>query len=241
MPPIQLVVCDMSGTTIQDNNEVQNCFAAAADRTGLKAEAADLLAMMGWSKKSVFQALWAQQLGQDHPEYAAKVEASFGLFKNILEDHYRTQPVYPTEGCLDLFEWLRSQGIKIALTTGFYREVTTIILNRLGWDQGLNPDYLGAKDSVIQISLTPSEIFNQEGRPAPFMIQKAMYRFGIVDAKSVVNIGDTPSDLASGINANCLFSFGVTNGTHTHEQLAQYPNHGLLSSLVEFKEKLMSL
>ena len=241
MPPIQLVVCDMAGTTVQDKNEVQTCFSAAADRTGLKADEADLVAMMGWSKKSVFQTLWAQQLGQDHPEYTAKVETSFDLFRDILEDHYRTQLVYPTEGCLELFEWLRSQGIKIALTTGFYREVTTIILQRLGWDQGLNADYMGTKDSVIQMSLTPSEIFNQEGRPAPFMIQKAMYRFGITDAKSVINIGDTPSDLASGINANCLFSFGVTNGTHTQEQLAQSPNHGLFGSLIEFKQKLISL
>jgi phosphoglycolate phosphatase-like HAD superfamily hydrolase len=142
---------------------------------------------------------------------------------------------------LELFAWLKSQGIKIALTTGFYREVTNIILGRLGWNQGLNSEYVGSEESIIQVSVTPSEIFNTEGRPAPYMLQKAMYKLGIVDSKTVVNIGDTPSDLEFGINGNCLYSFGVTNGTHTREQLEACPNDGLFSSLPEFQEKLGSL
>jgi phosphonatase-like hydrolase len=241
MPPIQLVVCDMAGTTVQDQQEVERCFLEAADRTGLSAKPETVISMMGWSKKLVFQTLWADQLGADHADYARQVEASYAQFKAILETHYQTQPVYPTEGCLELFAWLKDHQIKIALTTGFYREVTNIILHRLGWNQGLDRDYLGSEDSIIQASITPSEIYNSEGRPAPFMIQKAMYRLGIVDPKTVINIGDTPADLASGIHANCLFSLGITSGTHTHAQLKNYPNHGLFHSLRDVKEKLASL
>jgi phosphonatase-like hydrolase len=241
MPSIQLVVCDMAGTTVRDQQEVERCFLEAADQTGLRIERDRCNAMMGLSKKSVFQALWAEQLGDTHPEYAARVEASFTAFKHVLETHYRTQPVQPTEGCLELFGWLKHQGIAIALTTGFYREVTNIILNRLGWNQGLNQEYVGSADAVIQASITPSEIYNNEGRPAPYMIQKAMYKLGVVDAQRVINIGDTPSDLQSGINANCLYSFAVTNGTHTREQLAACPNHGLFASLAEFQQKLARL
>lgn len=241
MPTIKLAVCDMAGTTVKDDTEVEQCFFKAAEHTGLSATSEKVVAMMGLPKKLVFQTLWREQIGKDHPDYAANVETSFAAFKDLLETHYRTQPVEPTEGCLELFAWLKSQGIKIALTTGFYREVTDIILGRLGWNQGLNSEYLGSEASMIQASITPSEIFNTEGRPAPYMIQKAMYKLGIVDSKTVVNIGDTPSDLESGINANCLYSFGVTNGTHTREQLAAYPNDGLFSSLREFQEKLASL
>jgi len=201
--------------------------------------------MMGLPKKRVFQTLWQEQIGKDHPDYETNVEISFAAFKDILETHYQTQPVEPTEGCLELFAWLKSQGIKIALTTGFYREVTNIILDRLGWNQGLSRigilPVIGSDTSLIQASITPSEIFNTEGRPAPYMIQKAMYQLGIIDSKTVVTIGDTPSDLEAGINANCLYSFGVTNGTHTREQLAAYPNDGLFASLSEFQAKLVSL
>ena len=241
MTKIKLVVFDMAGTTVRDDREVEECFMQAAIKTGLKAKSERVIAMMGISKKVVFQTLWAEQIDKEDPSYESNVEKSFVEFKEILENHYRTQPVEPTEGCLELFDWLRSQQIKIALTTGFYREVTDIILNRLGWDLGLNANYIGSEDSLIQASITPSEIYKQEGRPAPYMIQKAMYLLGISDPKQVVCIGDTPSDLAAGRNAACLYTFGVTNGTHTEEQLATYPHDGLVASLSEFQTKLASI
>ena len=241
MSPIQLIVFDMAGTTVRDENEVYSCFMQAAEKTGLNATDNQIVSMMGWSKKLVFQTLWAEQIGEEHPDYQAKVEASYARFKEALENHYRTQPVQPTQGCLELFTWLKSQNIKIALNTGFYREVADIILQRLGWDQGLNSRYVGSQESIIHVSVTPSEIYNNEGRPAPYMIQKAMYLLGVKDPQTVIVIGDTPADLEAGINAHSFWSLGVTNGTHTREQLENYPNHGLLDSLDELRNKIASL
>jgi len=240
MAKIQLVVFDMAGTTVKDRGEVQACFIQAATSTGLQADVDRINSMMGWSKKQVFQTLWQEQIGRNIPEYQSKVEESFKKFKCILETHYKNQPVEPTEGCLELFEWLKDRQIKIALNTGFYRQVTDIILHHLGWNRSLNSEYIGSKESIIQASVTPSEIYNNEGRPAPFTIQKAMYRLGVKDPKTVITLGDTPADIEAGINAGCLFSFGVTNGTHTKEQLAQYPHDGLLSSLSELKDRIIS-
>ena len=138
MSSIKLVVCDMAGTTVKDEREVEQCFFEAAEKTGLQASSEKVVAMMGLPKKVVFQTLWEDQIGLEHPDYLKNVEGSFIAFKYILETHYRTQSVASTEGCLELFNWLKSQDIKIALTTGFYREVTDIILERLGWNQGLN-------------------------------------------------------------------------------------------------------
>jgi phosphonatase-like hydrolase len=241
MSQIQLVVFDMAGTTVRDDGEVERCFLDAADRTGLQATAKSVNAMMGWSKKRVFDTLWVEQIGANHPELTAHIETSFVYFKEVLEHHYRSQSIKPTEGCLEAFSWLKSRQIKIALNTGFYREVTDIILQRLGWDQGLNDQYIGSDQSVIQASVTPSEIMNYEGRPAPFMIQKAMYRLDVKNPQQVIHIGDTPTDLATGFNAHCLCSLGVINGTHTREQLAQYPNHGLLASLNELPETIQMI
>ncbi|MGF1490996.1 MAG: HAD family hydrolase [Microcoleaceae cyanobacterium] len=236
---IQLVVFDMAGTTVKDENEVEKCFIEAATATGLKAEPEKVIAMMGWTKRLVFQTLWQDQLDPDDPQLPTQIDRSYGQFKELLENHYRTQPVVPTEDCLDLFDWLKSQNIKIGLNTGFYRGVTDIILNRLGWDQGLNSDYVGTADSLIQVSVTPSEIYNNEGRPAPYMIQKAMYKLGVNNSQSVVVVGDTPSDLAAGINANCRLALAVTNGTHRREQLEQHPNHGLLETILGVKDQIL--
>lgn len=177
MSKIQLVVFDMAGTTVQDKGEVQRCFFAAIQETPLEVSAEAINSMMGWPKKLVFQTLWQQYLGESHPDYLDAVEHSFNKFKQILEAHYQTQSVQPTAGCLPVFQWLKSQAIHMALNTGFYREVTNIILERLGWRQGLDHQYVGAEAAMIQVSVTPSEIYNNEGRPAPFMIQKAMYRY----------------------------------------------------------------
>ncbi|MBD2427593.1 HAD family hydrolase [Phormidium sp. FACHB-1136] len=239
MANIKLIAFDMAGTTVKDDNEVLHCFFEAAKQTGLMAYADRVNAMMGLPKKVVFQTLWADQIGAASEDYFAKVEASYDCFRTVLEHHYRTQTVAPTEGCLALFDWLRSRSIAIALTTGFYREVTQIILHRLGWDVGLDPtSYVGSAQSTIQMSVTPSEIYGNEGRPAPFMIQKAMYRLGIDDPKTVIAIGDTPSDLASARHAGCLYACGVTNGTHTQAQLANHANDGLFHSLAHFQQQL---
>lgn len=241
MSRIQLVVFDMAGTTVKDEQEVEKCFFLAAEQTGLHATTDQIVSMMGWSKKQVFQTLWEAQLGADCPNLSAQVDASYAIFCSALEEHYQTHPVCPTEDCLALFSYLHAQGIAIALNTGFYRKVTDIILNRLGWDVGLNSEYVGGPHSIIQVSVTPSEIYNQEGRPAPYLIQKAMYKLGVKDPQTVVVIGDTPSDLAAGINAHARLSLGVTNGTHGRSQLAAYPNDGLLDSLMELKGVLVSL
>ena len=237
MKKVKMVVFDMAGTTVKDENEVEKCFVEAAESTGLKYTVEEIVSMMGWSKRLVFETLWRKNLqGAEESVIQEKVNISYQKFKEVLEHHYRTQPVLPADGTMELFAALKSAGIKIVTTTGFYREVTDIILARLGWDKGLDENYIGNADSIIDLSLSSDMVKN--GRPAPDMIFKAMEIFAITDPKQVIKIGDTPSDLQAGKNANCLYSLGVTNGTHTHAQLEQYENDGLLASLNELKKYL---
>lgn len=226
---IKLVVCDMAGTTVKDNHEVEKCFAEACKQTGLDVSDERILAVQGWSKRFVFETLWGEILGENHPDIESKIETSYSTFKNILEDHYRNNEVSPTEGCLETLSFLREQGIKIALTTGFYREVTNIILSKLGWIEGLDENYINVGGSIIDMSIASDEVEN--GRPAPDMIQKAMKQFNITNPSEVINLGDTPSDLESGKRAGVFKSFGLINGTHSQDQLAPYDNDGLLTSL----------
>lgn len=238
MDALQLIIFDMAGTTVRDAHEVEACFAQAAAATGLRASAARILAVQGQAKRAVFEQLWREQLDAATPpaELMPHVEHSYRVFREVLEAHYRTQPVLPTEGCLELFAYLKSHGIRIALTTGFYREVTDIILHRLGWDVNLDAQRRGNRYSIIDLSISSDEV--AEGRPAPLMIQKAMQVFGITDPRQVWNVGDTPSDLASGRRAGCARSLGLVNGTHTRKQLSACPNDGLLASLVELQQLL---
>ncbi|GAB2778811.1 phosphonatase-like hydrolase [Rhabdobacter roseus] len=229
---IRLVTLDMAGTTVTDQHEVEACFAEAARKTGLVVSDDRILAMQGLHKYSVFQTLWEETLGSTtHPEWQMRVDKSYKVFTEVLENHYLTHSITPTEGCPELFDFLHEQGIAIALTTGFYRKVADIILQRLGWLNGLNEQRVGSTSSRIQASVTSDEV--EKGRPHPFMIQKAMQVLGVPDPAQVINVGDTPSDIQSGRAAGCRLSVAVINGTHRADQLAPHQPDRLLDSLFD--------
>lgn len=240
MYPIRLVVFDMAGTTVQDKKEVETCFAKACEYVGLNVTEERILALQGYSKVEVFKMLWEEKIGKEHPEYNENVIYSYDYFRLILEEHYRKNEVVPTEGCLEIFDFLRKNNIKIALTTGFYRVVTNIILEKLGWLDGLEYNYVNTSGrAVIDVSIASDEV--PKGRPEPYMIQKAMKLMGVSDPYEVINIGDTPSDLKSGVRAGCRMSLGVVNGTHTRQQLTILRNDGLLDSLKDLKNIIINL
>ena len=234
-PNIEMVVFDMAGTTVQDKNEVEYCFMKAVDQTGLITNPEEINSMMGWSKLTVFETLWKKQLtGAPENEINARVNTSYSAFCEILESHYLSSEILPTEGTLEIFEFLRQKDIQIALTTGFYRKVTNIIMQRLGWDEGLDNNYAGNR--LINASISSDQV--KSGRPTPFMIFRAMELCSVNDVRKIIKIGDTPSDLGEGKNAGCFLSLGVTNGTHTAKQLEKFENDGLFENMTHFKHFL---
>ncbi|GAO42464.1 HAD family hydrolase [Flavihumibacter petaseus] len=226
MQELKLVVCDMAGTTVTDNHEVEMCFSISARKSGLDITDDEILSVQGWSKRHVFETFWERQIGGRTDEWNHQVDASYALFRNILEEHYLHHPITPTEGCLDLFSFLHEKGVTIALTTGFYRKVVDIILGKLGW----------MRDGIVDISIASDEV--AKGRPEPDMIRKAMDIAGIKDRKAVINIGDTPSDIQSGKNAGVLYSCCVTNGTHSAEQLDPFSADLTFGSMAAFRQYL---
>jgi phosphonatase-like hydrolase len=237
--PIELVVFDMAGTTVQDRHEVEMCFLEAASHTGMTVTPERVLALQGYSKIYVFELLWKEMIGEKHPDLKAFVNNSYNEFCKILENHYVTNNIFPTDGCLEIFEYLKQKDIKIALTTGFYRKVTDIILGKLGWLEGLNKQYVGNKNTIIQASIASDEVLR--GRPDPLMIHKAMSLLNVHDGMRVINVGDTPSDLKSGIRAGVRMSLGVTNGTHTRQQLSVHRNDGFLSKVSDLKQFIKNI
>ncbi len=228
----------MAGTTVRDQKEVETCFAEACKITELDVTEERILAHQGYSKIEVFRMLWKEKIGETHPDFAKNVLYSYENFTRILEEHYNSHSIFPTDHCLEIFEYLRANHIKIALTTGFYRKVTNIILNKLGWLDGLNSEYFNASGKgIIDLSIASDEV--EKGRPQPDMILKAVKTLGIGDIKNVINIGDTPSDLQSGKSAGVALSLGICNGTHTRTQLEAYPNDGLLADLSELKSHIL--
>ncbi|MEI2274298.1 HAD hydrolase-like protein [Sphingobacterium sp. ML3W] len=237
MSKIKLAIFDMAGTTVQDEREVEKCFYDAIIATNLSISSEKINSMMGWSKILVFETIWKEEIGTEHSSYQQKVQESYQYFCKVLEDHYLSYGAKSYDGVLDVFEFCRTNDIKVALTTGFYRKVTDIILGKLGWNNGLAKDYTNLEKTgshIINCSVTSSDVIN--GRPAPEMIYLAMQKCGISDTKEVINLGDTPSDLQSASSADVLFNVGSLYGSHNKEELSVLPHDRLITAPNEIIE-----
>jgi len=220
-PPIQLVVFDMAGTTVRDDDAVNTCLRDALAGAGVNARREAVNEVMGLPKPLAIAALLKASRpaqGAD-PELVNRIHADF-LGRMIR--FYQTDPrVEEMPGTAAAFRHLKQAGIKVGLDTGFSRPIVNAILARLGWSPG------GLLDTTVASDEVP------RGRPHPDLLFEAMRRTSITDVRAVAKVGDTPSDLQEGTAAGCALVVGVTNGTHTRAELEPHPHTHLIASLFE--------
>jgi phosphonatase-like hydrolase len=215
MDAIKLVIFDVAGTIVEDRSEVLGAFAEALDKHGIPHTDAELKEWKGASKLEVIRH-FVQRNG---PADEQTVAAVYADFRGGLESHYRENGVHPIAGAAGTFGWLKERGIQIATTSGFYREVSELILEMAGWR-----DIFAARVSSSDVSM---------GRPAPFMIFRAMEGAGVTSVAEVMNVGDTPLDLRAGTNAGVREVVGVLSGLHERERLQREPHTCLLASVAD--------
>lgn len=222
---IDLVVFDLAGTTIRDDDAtVLECFLAASREAEIRADRAEMNAWMGAAKKQVFQH-FSRRMGGDEATVETRAERGYQAFQRNLEERYRTGPVEALPGIERCFERLKACGVRVAASTGFYRRVVDILFARLGWDRG-----------VIDACVASDEV--PRGRPAPFMIFSAMTKLGVESVARVAKVGDTPFDLHEGRNAGVGLNVGVLSGSHDALSLGREAHAFLLASAAELPDLL---
>jgi phosphonatase-like hydrolase len=222
---IELVVFDMAGTTVNDEDSVNRCIRSALEAHGVTVTPAEVNGVMGLPKPEALAILIENTRMKD--AIGDRLETIHRDFVARSIAFYRTDPsVREIAGATRVFETLKDAGIRVALNTGFDRSITQVILDRLGW----------SRTSSIDATICSDEV--PRGRPHPDMIQSLMKRFEIVDPELVAKVGDTPVDLLEGKNAGCGLIVGVTRGTHTREQLESFPHTSLIDTVAGFPELL---
>jgi len=210
MPPsgqFQLVVFDVAGTTVLDGDAVVDCLKAALD-SHVRVSVQDVRDVMGLPKPLAIRQLLASSGSVPGDALDRTVEGAHQDFRAALIARYREGPALaPAPGALRVFATLRKAGIRVALDTGFSRDILDAVLSRLGWADGTTVDFSIASDEV------------ERGRPYPDLIHRAMALADVVDAGRVAKVGDTPVDVQEGLAAGCGLVVGVTYGTHTRGQL----------------------
>ena len=219
MSRIKLVVFDVAGTIIEDHGEVVRAFAKALTENGIPFAEDELTKWKGASKQEVIRHFVKQH--ESNGDVEQRVETTYRSFRSELKGFYMEKLV-PIAGAVQTFRWCRDHGILLATTTGFYREISGLVLNQTGWQD------------FFEANISSSDV--RQGRPAPYMIFRAMEATGVQDVKEVVNVGDTPLDLQSGSNAGVAGVVGVLTGTHSRESLQQERHTHIINSVARLPE-----
>ena len=221
---IRLTIFDVAGTIIEDHGEVLSCFATALKKNNIQASEAELHEWKGASKREVIKHFVGAKTATVEAEDL--VSRTYNDFRHLLENRYHTGGVVPIPGVEATFRWLLQRGVSIACTTGFYREVTDLILSQLGWS------------ALFHNNVCSTDV--PMGRPAPFMIFRAMENARVTDVAHVINIGDTPLDLQAGANAGVRGIIGVLTGTTKKDRLVKEQYTHILSSVAELPSVLQT-
>jgi phosphonatase-like hydrolase len=222
----QLVAFDIVGTILEDGDQVPDAFLGALRAQHVAVTATELQPWRGASKRQVLRAFLERYYEPGDPGNAGRLESAYADFRQRLEASYRDGGVTPIPGVEATFAWLREQGIQIALTTGLYRRVTDLVLQAAGWQQG-----------VVDATICSDEV--AQGRPAPYLIFRAMEATGVTDVRRVAAVGDTALDLLAGTHAGVRWVIGVLPGSgrsgggarQAIETLGMAPHTHILSSV----------
>lgn len=219
---IELVVFDIAGTTIKDNGEIASAFQCALHEFGYEVPLEKINPLMGYKKTEAIKRMLIEYEENEEKISRRLIDRIHNRFLQLMVEHYSTtDQLTSLPNAEEVFSKLRALEIKIALNTGFPKEITDVIMERTGWIRN------NTVDEVISSSEVPS------GRPSSHMIQELMKRTSVTDPKKVVKVGDTEVDVAEGRNAGCLYSIGVTTGAFRREELEHYYPSYIIDDLLE--------
>lgn len=201
MSKIKLCVFDVAGTTLEDKNIVNDAFYQSFLDYEIPVNKSEIDQVMGMSKPEAIKIILSLK-NKD----LVLVEFVHKKFIQKMINFYQNDPsVKEISGTSETFKKLKSMGIKVALDTGFSRDIMNVILERTNW----------TKNNLVDCVVCSDEVKN--GRPHPDMIQKIMSELNITNSEEIAKIGDTISDIDEGLNANCGLVAGVLTGTCSQE------------------------
>lgn len=219
--PIKMVIFDWSGTIFDYGCLAPTkVFVAIFKDKGIDITWEQARGPMGRYKKDHIRCLfewypsiskqWKEVQGRDWTEDDVE-ELYQNFIPKQLEVIHEHDDVIP--GALEVVEQLRSKGVKIGGTTGFFKAAAELY-QKIGKEKGYVPDQMFCSDDV------------PTSRPAPWMIYRNMEEENVYPPESVVKVDDSSVGMVAALNAGC-WSVGLTRtGTavgKSEEELSKLP------------------
>ncbi|HEY1875912.1 MAG TPA: HAD family hydrolase [Rhizomicrobium sp.] len=213
--PLKLVVLDIGGTLIADHGEVPDAMLGALARHGISVSPAEFSEWRGASKRGMVRHFVAREHKSD-----TLIDPIYADFTQTVTKAY--EKVQPIAGAEQALKELAAMKLILATSTGFDGPLTKSILSRLGWQH------------YFVASITSDDV--TDGRPAPYMLFRAMEAAHVDETAVVMAVGDTPLDLQAANNGGMGAAIGVYSGAATEERLRKERNSGVLPSVAELPD-----
>jgi phosphonatase-like hydrolase len=204
---IDLMVCDMAGTTVQEGGLVYKTLQLSMKEYGLDVSDEAIGPWHGAKKEAVIEH-FAREAGTPEHELENRINTIGDAFVKSIEESYfsdATTIEHIDTSLFSYFKDLQKAGVKIALDTGYPQNIQEGLVKRLGFDK------------VVDGWISSYDV--KEGRPYPYMIHRLMERLHIESTKRVCKVGDSVRDIEEGRNAGCGLVVGVLSGADSAEAL----------------------
>jgi phosphonoacetaldehyde hydrolase len=234
---VRLVIFDWAGTTVDHGCQAPLMpFVRALAARGVEIALEDARRPMGLHKKDHLRALlqlpdvsrrWRERYGSEATEN--DIDDLYRHFMQlqleVIDEFTRLMP-----GLLDVVGILRSRGIAIGASTGYFRAAAERVY-RAAAAQGYRPDHCICAEEVTA------------GRPAPWMVFRIMEALGHFPPAIVVKVGDTVPDIGEGLAAG-VWSVGVLRSSSyvgcTEEEWDALPLAEQVRRVDSCREKLLA-
>ena len=184
----RLLVSDMAGTTVQEKGIVYSALFRTIKIIKPNLQKSEITRFTGHKKSDVIKHFVLNENIISPKSIIKNLNSEFNYF---LKKEYMNNPtiklIHPD--LPDYFNMLRYNGIRVALNTGYNKDIQNILVDKLNMINFID-DYISSEEV-------------KNGRPFPYMIHELMERNNIDDISQVVKVGDTVSDIREGKNACC--------------------------------------
>ncbi|GAA4157917.1 phosphonatase-like hydrolase [Gryllotalpicola daejeonensis] len=223
---IRLVSLDMAGTTIAEAGTVYAVLRSTVEDATGKTISDELLSKWGGTSKHAAIGGLLEALG----ESTDRQDELFEQFRTTLRAQYLADKPTIIPGVREAVASLRASGVKVALQTGYSRDVAELLLEIVGWKVG------SGDDADVDALVTSDEV--PASRPEPFLIYRTMELTGVDTPSEVLVAGDTANDLGAGVAAGVRYIVGVLTGAYTAEELGRHRHTHLLPSVADIPSLL---
>lgn len=173
---IKLLIFDMAGTAVNEDNTVYKTIRNALARAGYHYDLSEVLLYGAGKEKWI---AIRDILTSNNPAISEDtIDRIHNDFKDLLDTAYAVSNIRLFKSVDTVIKEMRTKGIKVAFNTGYKRNMAEYLLSKMNIIVGKDIDCLVASDDVIL------------GRPHPDMINRILDQLNI-HKHEAVKIGDS--------------------------------------------------